>query len=119
MDLPKNESVFEFEHVGATTGRKYEGRFTVRCILNIAQKHAMELEKTKLRGGSSNPTDALAGIAIILATLHAKIVDSPEWWKQGQGSDLLDEDVLVVLHDKVEDAEVAWKKALTEKATQS
>lgn len=118
MDIPDKESVFDFEHVGELTGKKYEGQFTVRCVLNIAQKHAMEIEKTRLLGNFSNPTDGLVGIAVILSSLRHKVVDGPEWWKQSAGgSSLDDEDVLVALYDKVVSAEVEWREKLKKKAS--
>lgn len=116
MDLPKNEAVMNFEHVGDLTGRKYDGTFTVLCVLNMAQKHWMELEKTKLLGDHSNPTDNLVGIAVILSTLRAKVTDGPEWWKQSRGADILDEDMLVALYNKVQEAEAEWRARLKDKA---
>ena len=119
MDLPDKNSVFDFEHTGDLTSKKYEGQFTVRCIQSMAQKHAMELEKTRLLGNFSNPTDGLAGIAIILSNLRHKITDGPEWWKQsGGGSSIEDEDVLVALYDKVLAAESEWREKLKKKAVQ-
>lgn len=116
MDLPKIEDVFDFDFT-SELGKRYEGRFTVLCLLDIGQKHRMELEKTRLLGNYQNPTDALAGLAIILANLRIKIVDGPEWWKQSNGGySIRDEDALVALYDKVVAAEIAWKEKLTEKA---
>lgn len=117
MDLPSKEKTFTFEHIGEDTGRKYEGQFTVRCVLNVGQKHALALEKTRLQGSYTNPTDDLAGLAIILANLRAKIVEAPEWWKQSQGGATVeDESALVVLYRKVQEAEFEWKEELKAKS---
>lgn len=116
MDLPSKEKTFAFEHVGETTGKKYEGQFTVLCVLNVGQKHSLALEKTRLLGNYANPTDDLAGLAIILANLRAKIVEAPEWWKQSNGgASLDDEDAMVVLYRKVQEAEFEWKEELKKK----
>lgn len=116
MDLPSKEKTFDFEHVGETTGKEYKGRFTVLCVLNVGQKHALSLEKTRLLGNYQNPTDDLAGLAIILANLRAKVVEAPEWWKQSQGGVLIeDEDALVVLYRKIQEAEFEWKEELKKK----
>jgi hypothetical protein len=116
MDLPKNEAVFDLDHTGDVTGKRYEGQFKVLCVLNMAQKHSMELEKTRLMGNFANPTDGLAGIAVILSTLRAKIVDAPEWWKQsGGGYDIMDEDALVAVYNKIMAAEAEWRTNLKEK----
>ena len=116
MDLPSKEKTFAFEHVGETTGFKYEGQFTVLCVLNTGQKHAMALEKTRLMGNYPNPTDDLAGFAVIFANLRAKIVKAPEWWNQSNGgASIDDEDTLVVLHRKILEVEVEWKEDLKKK----
>lgn len=116
MDLPSKENTFDLEHVGEDTGKRYEGRFTVLCTLNIGQKHALALEKTRLLGNYPNPTDELAGFAILLANLRAKVIDGPEWWKQSIGGSLIeDESVLVDLYRKVQEAELEWKEDLMKK----
>ena len=117
MDLPKNEAVFDFDYTGATTGKKYDGQFTVVCMLNMARKHAMEIEKTRLMADFQNPTDGLFGLAVVLANLRVRIVEAPEWWKQSKGGfDILDEDALVALYDKVIEQEAKWRESLKAKA---
>lgn len=116
MDLPSTQSVFDFE-MTSELGKKFEGRFTVHCLMNMRQKHLLELEKTRLLGNYSNPTDELAGISIILASLRHRIVDAPDWWKQSDGGyNLTDFDVLTALYDKALNAEVEWRTKLKEKA---
>ena len=116
MDLPKIESVVDFNFT-SELGKKYEGSFTVLCLLDMGQKHRLELEKTRLLGNYANPTDGLSGIAVILANLRIKIIDGPEWWKQSNGGyTIKDEDAIVALFDRVVAAEVEWKKSLREMA---
>lgn len=116
MDLPSKESAFDFDHTGTDTGKRYEGQFKVLCLLDMGQKHRLELEKTRLLGNHPNPTDGLAGIAIILANLRVKLIDAPEWWKQSNGGFAIqDEDALVALYDKVLAAEAEWRKQMIEK----
>jgi len=117
MDLPSREKTFTFDYTGDTTGKKYDGQFTVRCILNVGQKHTMALEKTRLLGDYDSPTDDLAGLAIVLAHLRSKIIDAPEWWKQSSGGTLIDdEDALVTLYRKIQEAELEWKEDLKKKS---
>lgn len=117
MNLPNKEKTFDFECVGETTGKTYDGRFTVLCVLNIGQKHALALEKTRLLGSYSNPTDDLVGYALILSSLRIKVVDGPEWWKQSRGGLVVDdEEPLVKLYQKIQEVEEEWKKDLKEKA---
>lgn len=118
MNLPNKEKTFDFEYQGDL--KKYDGTFTVLAHLNVGQKHALSLEKTRLLGNYANPTDDLAGFAIILANLRIKIVDGPEWWKQSQGgSTIEDEDALVALYREVQKAEAEWKEDLKKKTQQT
>jgi len=118
--LPKNEVTFNFHEVGSQTGIVYDGQFTVKCILSISDKHVLELEKTRLMADYANPSNGLAGIAITLSTLHAKIIDSPQWWKDlSNGYSMLDEDVIMKLYDKCVEVENKWKESLREMGAKS
>jgi hypothetical protein len=111
MELPKNEATFEIDVQGDTTFKQYQGQFTCRCILNVGQKHQMELEKSRLMGSYQNPTADLEGLAIIFSNLRAKITDAPEWWKQSLGgATISDENVLIALYDEVQKAEKEWRQ---------
>ena len=113
MDLPKNEKTFEFEHVGKTTGKKYEGKFTVKCVLNMFDKREIELEKSRLSADVANPTNLLSSLSHILANLRVRIMKAPTWWEQSLGGfDLLDEDVIIALYDKTMLQEDEWHKEL-------
>lgn len=115
MDLPNTQSVFDFDFT-SDLGKKYDGQFTVNCLLNMRQKHLLELEKTRLLGNYPNPTDELAGIAVILANLRGRIVNGPSWWEQSDGGyNLTDIDVLTALYNKVIAAEAEWRTKLKEK----
>ena len=115
MDLPSTQTAFDFDFT-SDLGKKYDGQFTVHCLLNMRQKHLLELEKTRLLGNHVNPTDELAGIAVILANLRHRIVDGPTWWQQSDGGyNISDIDTLTALYDKVLIAESEWRVKLKEK----
>lgn len=115
--LPKREKTISLDIVGDETGLQYTGEFTIRCILNMASKHALELEKTRLMADYANPSRGLAGISISLATIKAKIIKAPEWWYElGEGAEILDENVIVDLYDKSVLAEAEWRKSIAKKA---
>lgn len=116
MDLPKKERSFYFNYTSEDSGLIYEGNFTIKCKLNVAEKYQLELEKSRLMSDLVNPTNGLAGMAIALSTLRAKIVESPNWWSQGKGLNVEDEDTLVALFDKVEQETLEWRKELGSKA---
>lgn len=115
MDLPKRERTFYFDHT-SEYGVKYEGHFVIKCRLNVAEKYQYELERSKLLGGVQSPTDGLASISSILAFLRSRIISGPNWWQQGQGLDLEEEEVLYMLISKVDDEIGAWKQELAAKA---
>ncbi len=113
MDLPKNEKTFEFSHIGATTGNKYDGKFTVKCVLNMFDKREIELEKSRLQADVANPTNLLSSLSHILSNLRIRITKAPTWWEQSLGGfDLMDEDVVIALFDRVMEQEDAWHQEL-------
>ena len=118
MDLPEKHSIFEFEHKGLT--KSYEGRFTVRCHLNVGEKHQLAIEKTRLMADYLNQSDDLSGFAVILSKLRVHIVDGPEWWKQSAGGFLIeDEDALVALYDKVLAEENKWREKVKDMGSEA
>jgi hypothetical protein len=117
MDLPKNEKSFVLDHTGEVTGRKYQGTFTVKCMLNLADKRALEIEKTKLSADLNNPSVELSAIATIVAHLRVKVVDAPDWFKQSIRSlDLLDEDTYVQIYEKCYEKSDEWLNELKTKS---
>lgn len=111
MDLPKNEKSFQFEHLGEITGKKYEGTFTVRCILNTAEKRALEIERSALSADLSNPTGNLSALSTVIANLRVRVINAPDWFKQSIVTlDLLDEEVLFKLYGNALDKEDEWIK---------
>lgn len=118
--LPKNERSFTIDVVGETTGLSYKGEFVAKCVLNMAGRHAMELEKTRLMADYANPSPGLMGIAISLATVKSKLVKGPEWWTSSNGgADIIDENVIFVLFDECVKIENEWKNSLKKKAEEA
>jgi hypothetical protein len=108
--LPKIEKSFEIDHKGSVTGIEYKGTFTVRCILNIGQKHVVELEKSRLMADQRNPTPDLIGMAIALAETRGRIIEAPAWWKDSKlATDILDEEVIYEVYNKCLELEEQWK----------
>ena len=118
--LPKNEKTFEIDLVGKDTGVKYHGIFTVRCVLNMAMRHAMEMEKTRLMADFANPSGGLAGIAITLATLRTKIIKGPPWWESSDGGvNVMDDNIILAIYDECNKAEVEWRESLKTSAVEA
>lgn len=118
--LPKNERSFDIDVIGDATGVQYKGTFTAKCILNMAGRHAMELEKTRLMSDYANPSAGLAGISITLATIRAKVIEGPAWWKDSDGgSTIIDDNVLIYIYDEIAKLESAWRKELKKAAEET
>jgi len=118
MELPSNESTFDVDVTGDTTQKEYKGQFTCRCVLTMGQKHALELEKSRLLGSYTNPTDDLIGIAVIFSNLRQKLIDGPEWWKQSSGgTSINDENVLLEIYNKIQKAENEWRQKVKDLAS--
>ena len=116
MNFPSTEKTFYFDYTTAF-GNRYEGNFTVKCLLSVGEKHRLELEKTRLLGNHPNPTDELVGIAVILSNLRHRITDAPNWWAQSRGGETIrEEDVLAELFAKTQDVEIEWRRELIEKS---
>jgi hypothetical protein len=117
MDLPKNEKSFYFKSIGDDTQEVYEGEFTVVCILNMLQKRAVEIEKSRLQADIKNPTDNLAGLGTVLANLRVRITKGPGWWQESAGGFIIkDENICIELFDMVMSQEGLWREELKKKA---
>jgi hypothetical protein len=115
--LPKNEKTFHISLEGDTSGEKFEGQFTTKCVLNVSDKHLKELEKTRLMADYANPSSSLAGLAEILSTIRIKLVKWPDWWSSlDYGSKMLDENVIVTIYDEIQKLEQEWRNEIRSKA---
>ena len=119
MSLPKNESSFDFSHVGELTGKKYEGTFTVKCMLNIADKRILEIEKSRLTADLQNPTGNLNALGAVVANLRVRVMDAPDWYNQSIMSlDILDEEVIFELYAECLKKSEEWRKSVKEKVVE-
>lgn len=116
MSLPKNESGFDFEHVGEITGKKYDGQFTVKCMLNLADKRILEIEKSRLTADLQNPTGNLSALGAVIANLRVRIIDGPDWYNQAIMSlDILDEELIFELYAKCLKKSEEWRQSVKDK----
>ena len=117
MSLPKNESTFDFEHIGELYGKKYEGQFTVKCVLNLADKRALEIEKSRLTADLLNPTGNLSALGSVIANLRVRVISGPDWFTQAiMTLDILDEEVVFELYGKCLDKSEEWRESVKVKA---
>lgn len=116
MSLPKNESGFDFTHVGELTGKKYEGQFLVKCVLSLADKRFLEIEKSRLTADLMNPTGNLSAIGAVVANLRVRVIDGPDWYNQIIMSlDILDEELVFELYGECLKKSDEWRNAVKAK----
>jgi hypothetical protein len=117
MDLPKNQKSFQLDHTGELTGKRYEGTFTVKCVLNMAEKRKLEIERSGLSADLTNPTGNLNAIALVVSNLRVRVTDAPDWFKQAILSlDIIDEDVLFEIYSKALDKSEEWISEVKKKS---
>ena len=117
MDLPKNQKSFQLDHTGELTGKRYEGTFTVKCVLNMAEKRKLEIERSGLSADLTNPTGNLNAIALVVSNLRVRVTDAPDWFKQAILSlDIIDEDVLFEVYSKALDKSEEWISEVKKKS---
>jgi len=118
--LPKNERTFSIKVEGDTSGETFEGQFTTKCVLNMAEKHSKELEKTRLMADYANPSSTLSGIAEILSAVRAKLTKWPDWWANlNYGSNILDENVIIKIYDETLALEREWRAEIRKKTDEA
>lgn len=117
MDLPKNEKSFMFSKEGEVTGFKYDGQFTVKCVLTAADKRVLEIEQSRLMVDLKNPTSNLIAISRVVANLRIRVLKSPDWFGQ-MISDLetLDDNILFDVWSECLTASQAWMDELKKKS---
>ena len=117
MDLPKNEKSFFLTHIGELTNHKYEGTFTVKCVLNLADKRLLEVEKSSLSLDLTNPSGNLNAISNVVANLRVRVIEAPDWFKQAISSlDILDDELFFEIYSKSLDMSEEWLTELKGKS---
>jgi hypothetical protein len=117
MDLPKNEKSFMFSKEGEVTGFKYEGQFSVKCVLTAADKRVLEIEQSRLMVDLKNPTSNLIAISRVVANLRIRVLKAPDWFDQMIGDlETLDDNILFDVWSECLQASQNWHDELKKKS---
>lgn len=117
MDLPKNEKSFMFSKEGEVTMFKYEGQFTVKCVLTAGDKRILEIEQSRLMVDLKNPTSNLIAISRVVANLRIRVLKAPDWFEQMIGDlETLDDNILFEVWGECLKATKDWQDELKAKA---
>lgn len=92
--------------VGSVTQEKYEGIFETKIFLSHKDTlREDEFRRTHLGRNSSEASEYAKSIASALAFLNVRITKSPEWFvAQGYGADIVDDNVLIEVHNAISKA---------------
>ena len=120
--------IFSINEVGQRSGRVYDGKFTVKTLLNRRENFIADERRRFIVGSNSQGVaPSLSGEAYILGQLSVRIVESPKWWTESDnGLDLPDENIIgtifKLMEEKVAEFEAEVKgqaKTSLEKLTKS
>jgi len=116
-NLPKNEKSFFFSKEGEVTSHKYEGQFSVKCVLSLADKRLLEIEQSRLSMDLQNPTPNLIAISRVIANLRVRVITAPDWFDQFIGNlDILDENIMFEIYGECLNKSKEWQDELKKKA---
>ncbi|CAB4125754.1 hypothetical protein UFOVP53_219 [uncultured Caudovirales phage] len=117
MDLPKNEKSFFFSKEGEVTMHKYEGQFSVKCMLTAADKRILEIEQSRLSVDLKNPTNNLTAISRVVANLRVRVLKAPDWFNQMiDDLDTLDDNIIYEVWGECVKASNDWQAELKAKS---
>lgn len=118
MSLPSNEHTFTVSILGERTRQKYDGSFTVKCVLTNRELIEVGLRTDAYNNGSKSI--ATSGIGIMnraIAHMEIATIKSPSWWRDSDGGrELLDLNVLYEVYNKALEAEKVYDERITKAA---
>jgi len=116
MNLPKNEKSFFFSKEGEITMHKYEGQFSVKCVLTAADKRLLEIEQSRLTTDLKNPTANLVALSRVVANLRVRVLKAPDWFNQIVNDlETLDDNILFDVWTECLQASSDWHEELRAK----
>ena|ERR1700677_2855089 len=105
---------FTIDIVGERTARTYMGKFRTKTLLTHRETIQVDNIRRSLLGADPSNSGATAGAtAGVLAELSVRLIETPQWWKDSNGSmDLFDEIVLVTVMNKVQEIETEYLNSI-------
>lgn len=104
----KNTAEFDFQSTGDVTQQQYMGRFEVKIHLSVSEQLTSNRRKKELLPKDwvldSKDVNSIQmdNQAEVLAVLPIRIVRGPDWWTGSRaGQDLVDENILYELYQRV------------------
>jgi hypothetical protein len=110
--MAKNETTFTMD-VTAESGEKYVG--TVRIRNRLSQSQRLQLDSIRRELLGPNPLGATNDVlmsSLVIATVRTHVLEGPQWYeKSNNGLDLLDEEPLMFIFNKINEIRDGDNKA--------
>lgn len=112
-------ATFSISTNGETTGRLYNGKFTVKTFISRRDLFRVDELRRQLLGFNAAESN-LNGEAIMFGQLSVRIVEAPSWWTEaGGGLDLIDANVVGEVFKLTMEAEENARKEVSEEAKEA
>jgi len=108
---------FTISVVGNVTGETFKGKFSAKPHLSFRDELLQDKIRRELLGPDAEHASEAAKIqSFMFSQLAVRIVDAPGWWKDnGNGLDLVDDNVIAEVYQEVMRIEKEALKELQEK----
>jgi len=115
-----NEATFTMD-ITAASGERYAGTF--RVLKRLTRQQALRLDALRRELLGPNPFGATEEVllsSLYLATCSIHVLDAPKWYtNSNRGLDLLDEEPIKFIYEKIMALQEEDRKALEEKAKEA
>lgn len=112
-DLPSRVGQIDIDIVGSKSKYPWKGTFSCK-VPSIKDYILADQKRAALNGGIPDDEldDTVAKTTAMLSYLSVVIQDFPNWWKEDlqMGTECMDVNLIVDLHDKVKKFEKNWKE---------
>lgn len=119
-ELPSREGEVEIDVKGSVTGYLFKGTFTC-SVPNMQDYILADRKRAALNGGVPDDEldETIARTTAILSYLSVVLKKWPSWWEDMKlGSECLDANLIIILHDQVKNFEKEWKNKVWGNAEQ-
>lgn len=112
-ELPSRVGQIDIDVTGSISKYPWKGTFTCK-VPTLRDYILADQKRAALNGGVPDEEldRSIAQTTQMLAYLSVVLEETPKWWREDlkNGSDCLDVNLIVILHDKVKTFENEWKE---------
>lgn len=101
MSLVNDNAVFDIRVKGESTGKIYEGQFTLKLFLSLHQRNQIAVEFSKKDKGNEKDV-FISNLNSTLIELQARTVECPAWFKGDAAWNLQDLQPILSIRDELD-----------------